>query len=79
MNANFKQLYIKNELQIKDLDKYVDRWNQIKMNISLQEFLVFSDEEYTAFAHSEAALNKMLDSLKNNECQKIALLIRFWI
>lgn len=60
---NFKERYINNQVSIADLDSYVALWHDEKPDVSLQEFLGFTDEEYAAFAHSEAAL---VNQLKNN-------------
>ena len=66
--TNFKTKYLNNEVTIKDLDKYIGEWhNKGTSNLSLQDFLGFTDEEFTAFAHGENQIKKKLDALKSNQ------------
>ena len=70
---SFKDVYLNNELSIRDLHSYLELWHKEKPNISLQEYLGFNDDEYTAFAHSEAALKEKLDGVKSEVSQKVTV------
>lgn len=68
--TNFKEQYLNNEVTIKDLDTHVEMWHKKKPNISLQDYLGFNDDEYTAFAHSEFELKQKLDTVKKTSIKK---------
>jgi hypothetical protein len=66
--TNFKTKYLNNEVTIKDLDKYIGEWHKKGTSTpSLQDFLGFTDEEFTAFAHGEKQIKKKLDAIKSNQ------------
>lgn len=63
--TSFKEQYLNDEVTIQDLDRFVEEWHTKASSKSLQEFLGFTDDELTAFAHGEDKLKKKLDALKS--------------
>lgn len=52
-NKTYAEAYLNGEVNISDLDEYVDFWHRNKLGVSLREFLGFTREEYEAWAKSE--------------------------
>jgi hypothetical protein len=69
--TNFKTKYLNNEVTIKELDNYIGEWHKKgTATPSLQDFLGFTDEEFTAFSHGESQIKKKLDALKSTQKYK---------
>ena len=63
---NFKEQYLSGHVSIDKLDDFINEWhkNKNKGGDTLQEYLGFNDDEYTAFSHGETKLKNILDLQK---------------
>lgn len=65
---NFKEKYLKGELDITELDDYIGYWHDdtdLPDDVQLIEYLGLTDDEYTVYVmHGEDSLKELLDSKK---------------
>jgi len=69
--TNFKEQYLNDEIDIDQLDDFIDSWHKNKPNISLQDFLGLNDDEFTACTHGETQLKQKLDALKKEKAVSV--------
>lgn len=62
----FKELYLDGEIELEEIDDFVDRWNFSDETCTLREYLGLNEEEEDAWiSDSEEALFALLRDQKN--------------
>jgi hypothetical protein len=66
---SFVDKYLAGEALLDDIDDYVDLWHDGEggPDVSLADFLGFSDEEYKLWAEKPASLPSILDARKRGK------------